>query len=96
MLGQCTVCMKIDDLRPYGKNGSLVCFPCGMKDEEEAKRQFSLRLGDGPLIVVSDDIVALSQMQPRDILVAGKNTEQQARPDSADKPPERKHHEKDY
>lgn len=69
MLGKCTMCGSSKDLRPYGKNGALVCFTCGMKDEDEAIRQFSTRLGDGPLIVVSNDIVALSQIQPDELHV---------------------------
>lgn len=36
----CSDCGKEDELRPYGKNGAWVCFTCGMKDEEEAQRQF--------------------------------------------------------
>lgn len=36
----CTDCGCVSELRPYGKNGSYVCFPCRMKDEEEAKKQF--------------------------------------------------------
>jgi len=37
---QCDKCGNIDELRPYGPNGSMVCFTCGMEDEEETKRQF--------------------------------------------------------
>jgi hypothetical protein len=37
---QCDKCGNIDELRPYGPNGSMVCFTCGMEDEEEMKRQF--------------------------------------------------------
>jgi hypothetical protein len=37
---QCDDCGNIDELRPYGPGGSMVCFDCGMKDEEEAKRRF--------------------------------------------------------
>lgn len=69
MLGRCTICGSIEDLRPYGKNGALVCFSCGMKDEPEAIRQFTARLGDGPLVVLSNDIVALSQTQPGELYV---------------------------
>lgn len=39
--GTCELCGKEDDLRPYGPNGAWVCYSCGMKDEEEAKRQFA-------------------------------------------------------
>lgn len=34
----CELCGKVSELRPYGPNGEDVCFPCGMKDEEAAKR----------------------------------------------------------
>lgn len=36
--GPCELCGKIDELRPYGPKGERVCFGCGMKDEEAAKR----------------------------------------------------------
>lgn len=39
--GNCQLCGKEDDLRPYGPGGKWVCFDCGMKDEEEAIRQFN-------------------------------------------------------
>ncbi len=38
---KCELCGKIDELRPYGPRGERVCFDCGMKDEDAAKRQFS-------------------------------------------------------
>jgi hypothetical protein len=41
---QCDYCGKIDELRPYGKNGACICFTCGMLDEEEAVRQFKKRI----------------------------------------------------
>ena len=49
---QCSVCGKIAELRPYGKNGAWVCFECGMKDEEEATRQFAK-------LIEGDDITIL-------------------------------------
>lgn len=30
---QCDDCGKIDELRPYGPNGSKICYDCAMKDE---------------------------------------------------------------
>ena len=30
---QCDDCGEITELRPYGPNGSAICFDCGMKDE---------------------------------------------------------------
>jgi len=38
---QCDMCGKIAELRPYGRNGECICFDCGMKNEEDAKVQFS-------------------------------------------------------
>lgn len=41
---QCDFCGEIRELRPYGPNGEAVCFPCAMKDEKAAERQFAKRL----------------------------------------------------
>jgi hypothetical protein len=38
---RCELCGKIAECRPYGPKGEQVCFDCGMKNEEAAKRQFS-------------------------------------------------------
>lgn len=38
--GKCEECGKKDELRPYGKGGKWICFPCGMKDEETTSRNF--------------------------------------------------------
>lgn len=32
--GICTECNKEDELRPYGKNQSLICYDCGLLNEE--------------------------------------------------------------
>jgi ribosomal protein L37AE/L43A len=37
---ECSDCGDTGELRPYGKDGAWVCFDCGMKDEDEASRQF--------------------------------------------------------
>lgn len=37
---KCELCGAVAETRPYGPNGERVCFPCGMKDEPAAKRQF--------------------------------------------------------
>lgn len=29
----CEYCGKVDELRPYGKDGAKICFECGMKPE---------------------------------------------------------------
>lgn len=42
---QCDSCGKIDELRPYGPNGSCICFDCAMKDEEGTAKRFLEKLG---------------------------------------------------
>ena len=42
---QCDDCGKIAELRPYGPDGSTVCFTCAMKDKREMERQFCKVMG---------------------------------------------------
>lgn len=49
---KCQLCGKEDELRPYGPNGESVCFDCGMKDEEAAKRQFAKLLNGSDVVVI--------------------------------------------
>ena len=35
--GECEMCSKVDELRPYGPNYERICFDCGMKNEELTK-----------------------------------------------------------
>lgn len=37
----CELCGKTAETRPYGPNGEEVCYPCGMKDEEAARRRMA-------------------------------------------------------
>lgn len=37
---RCELCNAIAECRPYGPRGESVCFPCAMKDEAAAVRQF--------------------------------------------------------
>ena len=41
---ECELCGKVTECRPYGPNGEDVCYDCGMKDKEAAKRQFAARV----------------------------------------------------
>ncbi len=50
--GNCTVCGNFAELRPYGKDGTFVCFPCGMKDEKTALEQFEKQHRDGDVLIV--------------------------------------------
>lgn len=47
---RCDLCDKVAELRPYGPNGENVCFECGMKDEEAAKRQFTEQVLQEPYL----------------------------------------------
>ena len=40
----CELCGAKAETRPYGPNGEEVCFHCGMKDEEAAKRALKQRI----------------------------------------------------
>jgi hypothetical protein len=51
-IGECQLCGSEDELRPYGPNGKWVCFDCGMKDEEEARRQFSKVINGADIVVL--------------------------------------------
>lgn len=51
----CEYCGEIKELRPYGKNGANICFKCMMKNEDEAKKQFSKVL-DGVEVVVLNNL----------------------------------------
>ena len=41
---RCELCGVIEETRPYGPNGEQVCFECGMKDEENAKKRMRLHI----------------------------------------------------
>ena len=38
---QCDLCGIIAELRPYGPNGEVICFDCGMKHRETTQRAFA-------------------------------------------------------
>lgn len=40
-ISKCELCGAEEELRPYGPGGKWVCFSCGMKDEENARRIFA-------------------------------------------------------
>lgn len=44
---QCDDCGKIAELRPYGPNGSCICWECGQKDKAGTdKRMGQIMFGD--------------------------------------------------
>lgn len=54
----CSVCSNEDELRPYGKEGSLICFDCMTscpEKEAEAKRQFASLFKGGKSVVIDDN-----------------------------------------
>ena len=45
---RCELCGRIAETRPYGPSGEEVCFDCGMKDEDAAKRKMEEHIfGEG-------------------------------------------------
>lgn len=55
MIRDCETCQKKADCRPYGKNGSWICFACGMSDLEETNKNFISQLGAaGPKAILTD------------------------------------------
>lgn len=42
---QCNDCGLIEELRPYGPNGSKICFDCGQKDPKGTEARFLKSLG---------------------------------------------------
>ena len=41
---QCDECGKIDELRPYGKNGACICFDCAMKNKKRTNHNMNIIL----------------------------------------------------
>ena len=37
----CSLCGMVTELRPYGENGGMICYDCGMKNVEETRRQYN-------------------------------------------------------
>lgn len=47
----CTSCGKLDELRPYGKDGASICYECGMKDIETTRAEFKKLLDEVDYLV---------------------------------------------
>lgn len=41
---QCDMCGKVAELRPYGKDGACICFPCSETIPEIVEAQFKKML----------------------------------------------------
>lgn len=60
-MDRCSVCnfeKRWADLRPYGKDGAPICFPCMKADqarEKEAERQFQKMLDAPGATVLTDE-----------------------------------------
>ena len=37
----CSLCGTITELRPYGKDGNMICYECGMSNAEETRKQYN-------------------------------------------------------
>lgn len=62
----CTECGKDDDCRPYGENGAMICFDCGMKNESRTRANFIKQLEAA--IAISPNVVLGEESGPRPIL----------------------------
>ena len=51
---QCDLCGAIEELRPYGPHGEMVCFDCGMKDEGATRRAFGQATAGVRAVIVED------------------------------------------
>lgn len=36
----CSICGRKAETRPYGKNGTEICFQCGMKNKAQTEAEF--------------------------------------------------------
>ena len=50
-VSKCALCGAEEELRPYNPGGKWVCFSCGMKDEENAKKIFGGIMENNTLII---------------------------------------------
>jgi hypothetical protein len=60
----CTMCGKMDELRPYGPNFSRVCYDCAMKDEVGTE----IRMGQ----MLFGDKKPMSEDEAKRLILAGK------------------------
>jgi hypothetical protein len=61
----CTECNNDSDCRPYGENGAMICFGCGMKNEERTNRNFLSQLNAASDI--SNTVIIGEETGPRPI-----------------------------
>lgn len=54
--GDCQMCNKNDELRPYGPNGENVCVECAMKDKKSMVKRMYKRMYD---LDLTDDMADL-------------------------------------
>jgi len=47
----CEMCGSYDELWPYGKGKSWVCFSCGMKNEDVAKKNFIELIKNADIVI---------------------------------------------
>lgn len=43
---QCDLCAKIAELRPYGPNGEMICYQCGMANRPATEAAFAKLLSE--------------------------------------------------
>lgn len=61
--GECEMCGRTDELRPYGPEGEHVCFDCAMKDRAAAERQLAKLLDGASVVTAPADALARARKQ---------------------------------
>lgn len=62
--GECEMCGREDELRPYGPNGESVCFDCAMKDPAAVQCRLFLELLNGASHVTApEEAIARTRKQ---------------------------------
>jgi hypothetical protein len=50
--GDCQLCGKTEELRPYGPNDEWICFDCGQLDHETTKKKFEATLNKTGITII--------------------------------------------
>lgn len=50
----CSECGKTNELRPYGKDGAMICYDCGMLNREQTDYEFDKLMPKGNALLTSN------------------------------------------
>lgn len=82
-MDKCYLCLGTEELRPYGKDGQIICFDCGTspENEEETKKRFNEHLQlisreaqlKGEHIVLTEDGIKSVSNEELEVLLKNEN-----------------------